>query len=167
MVGRTKAYSILVRFYTKYCIQPGSSQYQTDCTRGGPQKCSEGWSISPTKLGWKSWVCLDWRRLWILSKYKEGLERQRRWSNTKRGIVLNWKRVGIDQTQERFFFFFNDEDGETWEQVAWRSYGYPISGSIQAHAGWSSEQVCLVKAIPAHITSIGTRWSDLWMSLPT
>ena len=29
---------------------------------GGPWRCSEGWSISPMKAGWKSWSSSDWRR---------------------------------------------------------------------------------------------------------
>ena len=31
-------------------------------SRGGPEKCSKGWNISPMRTGWESWGCSAWRR---------------------------------------------------------------------------------------------------------
>jgi len=42
--------------------------------------------------------------------------------------------------RKNFFFFFNDDGGETVEQVAQRSCGYPITGSIQVQVGQGFEQ---------------------------
>jgi len=40
--------------------------------------------------------------------------------------------------------------GEVLEQVAQRSCGCPIPGSVQGQAGWSFEQPSLVEAVPAN-----------------
>ena len=45
---------------------------------------------------------------------------------------------------------FYDEGGETLEQVAPRSCGCPVFGSVQGQAGWGFEQRDLVKDVPAH-----------------
>jgi len=42
------------------------------------------------------------------------------------------------------------EGGETLAQVAQRSCGCPLPGSVQGQVGWSSEQPGLVEAVPAH-----------------
>jgi len=44
-----------------------------------------------------------------------------------------------------------------WEQVAQRSCGCPLPGSVQGQAGWSSEQPGLVEDVPAHGRGVGTR----------
>ena len=49
------------------------------------------------------------------------------------------------------------EGGETLEQVAQRSCGCPLPGSVQGQAGWSSEQPGLVEDVPAHGRGGGTR----------
>jgi len=51
------------------------------------------------------------------------------------------------------------------EQVAQRSCGCPLRGSVQGQVGWSSEQLGLVKDVPAHGRGVGTRLSS--RSLPT
>ena len=43
-----------------------------------------------------------------------------------------------------------DEGGETLEQVAHRSCGCPIPGSVQGQVGWGFEQPDLMKDVPAH-----------------
>jgi len=49
------------------------------------------------------------------------------------------------------------EGGETLEQVAQRSCGCPLPGSVQGQVGWSSEQPGLVEGVPAHGRGVGTR----------
>jgi len=49
------------------------------------------------------------------------------------------------------------EGGETLEQVAQRSCGCPLPGSVQGQVGWSSEQSGLVEDVPAHGRGGGTR----------
>jgi len=49
------------------------------------------------------------------------------------------------------------EGGEALEQVAQRSCGCHLSGSVQGQAGWSSEQPGLVEDVPAHGRGVGTR----------
>ena len=51
------------------------------------------------------------------------------------------------------------------EQVALRSCGCHLPGSVQDQAEWSSEQPGLVEDVPAHGREVGTRWS--LRSLPT
>ena len=50
---------------------------------------------------------------------------------------------------------FCDEGGETWEQVAQRSCGCPITGSVQGQVGPGFEQPDLVKDVPAHGRGLG------------
>jgi len=45
---------------------------------------------------------------------------------------------------------FDNEDGETLEQVAQRGGRCPIAGNTQGQIGHSSEQPDLVKDVPAH-----------------
>ena len=40
------------------------------------------------------------------------------------------------------------EGGETLEQVAQRSCGCPLPGSVQGHVGWGFKQPDLVEGIP-------------------
>jgi len=49
------------------------------------------------------------------------------------------------------------EGGETPEQVAQRSCGCPLPGSVQGQVGWSFEQPGLVEDVPAHSRAVGTR----------
>jgi len=49
------------------------------------------------------------------------------------------------------------EGGETLAQVAQRSCGCPLPGSVQGQVGWSSEQPGLVEDVPAHGRGVGTR----------
>jgi len=48
--------------------------------------------------------------------------------------------------------------GETLAQVAQRSCGCPLPGSVQGQAGWSSEHPALVEGVPAHGRGVGTRY---------
>jgi len=42
------------------------------------------------------------------------------------------------------------EGGEALEQVAWRSCGCPLPGSVQGQVGWGFEQPGLVEGVPVH-----------------
>jgi len=46
---------------------------------------------------------------------------------------------------------------EALEQVAQRSCGCPLPGSVQGQVGWSSEQRGVVEGVPAHGRGVGTR----------
>ena len=46
--------------------------------------------------------------------------------------------------------FFYDAGGEALEQVAQRSCGHPLPGSVQDQVGWGFQQPTLVKDVPAH-----------------
>ena len=45
------------------------------------------------------------------------------------------------------------EGSEAPEQVAQRSCGCPIPGSVQGEVGWGFEQAGLVEGVPVHGTS--------------
>lgn len=49
------------------------------------------------------------------------------------------------------------EGGETLAQVAQKSCGCPLPGSVQGQAGWGFEQPSLVEGVPAHGRGVGTR----------
>jgi len=49
------------------------------------------------------------------------------------------------------------EGGEALAQVAQRSCGCPLPGSVQGQVGWSSEQPGLGEGLPAHGRGLGTR----------
>jgi len=49
------------------------------------------------------------------------------------------------------------EGGEALAQVAQRSCGCPLPGSIQGQAGWSCEHPGLVEDVPADGRGVGTR----------
>ena len=49
------------------------------------------------------------------------------------------------------------EGGEALAQVAQRSCGCPLPGSVPGQAGWSSEHPGLVEAVPADGRGVGTR----------
>jgi len=51
----------------------------------------------------------------------------------------------------------HSEYGEAVEQVAQRSCGCPLPGSVPGQAGWSFEQPRLVEGVPAHGRWVGTR----------
>jgi len=46
---------------------------------------------------------------------------------------------------------------EKLEQVAQRSCGCPLPGSVQGQAGWGFEQPGPVEGVPAHGRGVGTR----------
>ena len=46
--------------------------------------------------------------------------------------------------------------GEALAQVAQRSCGCPLPGSVQGRVGWSSEQPGLVEGVAAHGRGVGT-----------
>jgi len=48
------------------------------------------------------------------------------------------------------------EGGEALEQIAQRSCGCLLPGSVQGQAGWTSEQPDLVEDVPAHGRGVGT-----------
>jgi len=47
--------------------------------------------------------------------------------------------------------------GEALAQVAQRSCGCPLPGSVQGQAGWGCEHPGLVEGVPAHGRGVGTR----------
>ncbi|KAK4826803.1 LOW QUALITY PROTEIN: hypothetical protein QYF61_011611 [Mycteria americana] len=47
------------------------------------------------------------------------------------------------------------KSGETLDQVAQRSCGCPIIGSVQGQVGWGFEQPDLVGDVPAHVRGVG------------
>jgi len=47
------------------------------------------------------------------------------------------------------------EGGEALEQVAQRSFRFPIIGSVQGHVGLAFERVDLVNDVPAHGRGLG------------
>ena len=51
------------------------------------------------------------------------------------------------------------EAGEALEQVAQRSCGCPLPGSIQDQVGLGFEQPGVVEGVPAYSRGIGTIWS--------
>ena len=53
----------------------------------------------------------------------------------------------------------NKAGGEALAQVAQRSCGCPLPGSVQGQLGWGFEQPGLVEGVPAHGRGVGTRWS--------
>ena len=53
------------------------------------------------------------------------------------------------------------------EQVAQRSCGCPLPGSVQGQAGWGSGQPALVEGVPAHGRAAGTRWSIRYLRNPS
>jgi len=65
---------------------------------------------------------------------------------------------------ETEFTLAGHESGEALAQVAQRSCGCPLPGSVQGQVGWSSEHSGLVEDVPVHGRGVGTRWSS--RSLP-
>jgi len=59
------------------------------------------------------------------------------------------------------FFVIAFEDptitGEALAQVAQRSCGCPLPGSVQGQVGWGFQQPGLVEGVPAHGSAVGTR----------
>jgi len=49
------------------------------------------------------------------------------------------------------------EGGEAREQVAQRSCGCPLPGSVQGQVGWGFEQPGLVEGLTAHVRVVGSR----------
>jgi len=49
------------------------------------------------------------------------------------------------------------EGGEALAQVAQRSCGCPLPGSVQGQVGWGFERPGLVEGAPAHGGGVGTR----------
>ncbi|KAK4824765.1 hypothetical protein QYF61_018499 [Mycteria americana] len=66
------------------------------------------------------------------------------------GFKLKESRFRLD-IRKAFFTM----SGETLEQVAQRSCGCPIIGSVQDQVGWGFEQSDLVKDVPAHGRVVG------------
>jgi len=56
------------------------------------------------------------------------------------------------------------EGGETLAQVAQRSCGCPLPGSVQGQVGWSSEHPGLVEGVPAHGRGV---WNQMIFKVPS
>jgi len=52
---------------------------------------------------------------------------------------------------------FYCEGGEALEQVAKRSCGCPLPGSVQSKVGWGCEKPGLVEGVPSRGRGVGTR----------
>jgi len=57
------------------------------------------------------------------------------------------------------YYILYCESGEALAQVAQRSCGCPLPGSVQGQFGWGFEHPGLVEGVPAHGRGIGTRWA--------
>jgi len=55
------------------------------------------------------------------------------------------------------------EGGEALAQVAQRSCGCPLPGSVQSHTGWGFEQPGLVDRVPA----CGRGWNQMIFKVPS
>lgn len=66
------------------------------------------------------------------------------------GMASNWKRASLAITE-----FLCCEGGEALKQVAQKSHEWPIPGSIQGQAGWSSGQPGLVEGALSQPTAGG------------
>ena len=92
--------------------------------------------------------------------------------NRQRETTSNFRSKGQNMFLKMFhleqvFCFSNyyAEGGEALAQVAQRSCGCPLPGSVQGQVGWGSEQPGLVEGVPAHGRGVGAEWSV--RSLPT
>ncbi|KAK4832329.1 LOW QUALITY PROTEIN: hypothetical protein QYF61_021779 [Mycteria americana] len=154
-------YSAPVRPHLEYCIQLWSPQHKKDMgllerSRGGPLKSSEGWSTSPHRLRELGLFSLEKRRLQgdhivaFQGAYKKDGERlfTKACSDRTRGsgFKLEEGRFRLDMRKKPFMM----RVGETLEEVALRSHGCPIIGSVQGQVGWGFEQPDLVEDVPVH-----------------
>ena len=71
-------------------------------------------------------------------------------------MVLNKKRKDLDNVYKEIHYC---EGSETLAQVAQRSCGCPLPGSVQGQAECGFEQPGLVEGVPADGRGFGTRWS--------
>jgi len=69
-------------------------------------------------------------------------------------VVLFWiiYKEFIDKRKKLF-----TEGGKALAQVAQRSCGCPLPGSVQGQVGWGLEQPGLVEGVPANGRRLGTR----------
>ncbi|KAK4824617.1 hypothetical protein QYF61_016923 [Mycteria americana] len=159
-------YSTLVRPHLQYCIQLWGPQYKKEldlleqvqrrATRiiTGLEHLSYGQSLRELRF-----FSLEKRRLrgdlivafqYIKGAYKKDGGRLFTKAYCDRTRFQQFKlkegrfRLGI-----RRKFFYN-AGGETREQVAQRSCGCPIIGSVQCQVGWGFEQPDLVEDVPAY-----------------
>jgi len=76
----------------------------------------------------------------------------------ERLVGLCWSPVAAHAVDAGYCSVRQTHEGdEALAQVAQRSCGCPLPGSVQGRVGWNSEHPGLVEDVPAHSRGVGTR----------
>ena len=136
---------------------------------------SSSWTGGRTSSlwGWRSTGTCCPGRLWSLLLWRYS---RLAWTRSC-AACCRWpcfiRRAGLDDPQRSLptptilwfcdsvilWFCDNYKGGEALAQVAQRSCGCPLPGSVQGKVWWDFEQPGLVEGVPAHGRGIGTKWS--------
>jgi len=102
---------------------------------------------------------LQKRRLWgdriAALQYLKGAYKKDGGKHFIRGCSYRTRGNGFKLKEGRFrldihWNFLNNDGGEALAQVAQRSCGCPLAGSVQGQVRWGFEQPGLVEGVPAH-----------------